>query len=90
MAKKNIKTMIMGIEGLKEGEEFLGTVVGITSYGAFVNLIPGLDGLLHISKISDRRIDKVEDVLKIGEKIDVKIDKIDKRDKKVSLKRVGY
>lgn len=90
MAKKKIKTMIMGIEGLKEGEEFLGTVVGITNYGAFVNLIPGLDGLLHISKISDRRIDKVEDVLKIGDKIDVKIDKIDKRDKKVSLKRIRY
>jgi len=90
MAKKKIKTMIMGIEGLKEGEEFLGTVVGITNYGAFVNLIPGLDGLLHISKISDRRIDKVEDVLKIGDKIDVEIDKIDRRDKKVSLKRVRY
>jgi len=90
MAKKKIKTMIMGIDGLKEGEEFSGTVVGITNYGAFVNLIPGLDGLLHISKISDRRIDKVEDVLKIGDKIDVEIDKIDRRDKKVSLKRVRY
>ena len=90
MAKKKIKTMIMGIDGLKEGEEFSGTVVGITNYGAFINLIPGLDGLLHISKISDRRIDKVEDVLKIGDKIDVEIDKIDKRDKKVSLKRARY
>jgi len=62
-------------------------VVGITKFGAFVNLIPGIDGLLHISKISDKRVEKVEDFLKLNEKIMVKVSFVDKKDIKISLER---
>ena len=88
MAKKRIETMIKDIKDVKEGEEFLGTVVGITKFGAFVNLIPGLDGLLHISKISNKRIERVEDELNLGDKVLVKVASIDRRSNKVSLERV--
>jgi polyribonucleotide nucleotidyltransferase len=87
LARKKIEAMIKGIDDIDVGDEFVGTVVGITNYGAFVNLVPGLDGLLHISKVSDRRIEKVEDVLKIGDKIGVKAVKIDRREKKIGLER---
>jgi len=69
------------------GEEFMGTVVGIASYGAFVNLIPGVDGLLHISKVANKRIKDVKDYLKIGDKIMVKVGNIDTRTKKIGLER---
>ncbi|PWZ68740.1 hypothetical protein DD902_14745, partial [Staphylococcus pseudintermedius] len=51
----------------------------IEKYGAFVGLLPGKDALLHISQISKNRIEKVEDVLKIGDTIEVKITEIDKQ-----------
>ncbi|HDC3141773.1 TPA: S1 RNA-binding domain-containing protein, partial [Staphylococcus aureus] len=51
----------------------------IEKYGAFVGLFPGKDALLHISQISKNRIEKVEDVLKIGDTIEVKITEIDKQ-----------
>src|SRR4030066_273133 len=87
MARKRIEGMLRSIEDIKIGEEFLGTVVGITSYGAFVNLIPGVDGLLHISKVANERIKDVKDYLKIGEKIGVKVDNIDPRTRKIGLER---
>jgi polyribonucleotide nucleotidyltransferase len=88
LAKKRIEAVLKDIDDIEEGEEFLGTVVGITKFGAFINLIPGLDGLLHISKISDKRISRVEDVLNLGDKIMVKVSSIDKRAKKIALERV--
>ncbi len=87
MAKKKIESMLRSVEDIKAGEEFLGTVVGITTYGAFINLIPGVDGLLHISKVADERVKDVNDYLKIGEKILVEVDNIDVRTRKISLKR---
>ncbi len=87
MARKKIESMLKGIEDIKVGEEFLGTVVGITSYGAFVNLIPGVDGLLHISRVANERIKDVNDYLKIGDKIKVEVANIDARTKKIGLKR---
>jgi len=86
-AMKMIKTMLKGIEDIKEGEEFMGTVVGITNYGAFVNIIPSIDGLLHISKIADKRIKNVEDYLKLGDKILVRVSSIDQKTKKIGLER---
>lgn len=68
------------------GEEYLGKVVRVESYGAFVNLFGKTDGLLHISNISWNRIDKVEDVLKIGDEIDVKVIEIEDGKVKVSAK----
>lgn len=60
-------------------------VVGMTTFGAFANVIPGIDGLIHISQIADRRINKPEDVLSIGEEVDVKVTEIDFDKKRVSL-----
>ncbi len=64
------------------GERFLGTVVKTTDFGAFVSLLPGRDGLLHISKLGKgKRIAKVEDVVNVGDKLRVEIADIDKRGK---------
>ncbi|WP_404387634.1 polyribonucleotide nucleotidyltransferase [Humibacillus xanthopallidus] len=67
------------------GERFLGTVVKTTTFGAFVSLLPGKDGLLHISEVrklvGGKRIDSVDDVVKIGQKIQVELKEIDPRGK---------
>lgn len=87
LARKKIEALIKGLDDITVGDEFLGTVVGITKFGAFVNIVPGVDGLLHISKITDKRIDRVEDFLKLNEKILVKVASIDKKERKISLER---
>ena len=67
------------------GETYEGEVVNITKFGAFVNILPGRDGLLHISKMGGgKRIDRVEDVLALGDKVNVLVREIDDRGK-VSL-----
>lgn len=63
------------------GKIYRGKVVGIKEFGAFVEILPEKDGLLHISEIADRRIAKVEDVLKLGDEVDVKVLGIDDRGK---------
>lgn len=63
----------------KVGDIYEGKVVRIEKFGAFVNLFPGTDGLLHISKINHERVNKVEDVLNIGDTIRVKVTEIDDR-----------
>ncbi len=67
------------------GEQFLGTVVKIAAFGAFVSLLPGKDGLLHISEVrklaGGKRVENVEDVLGVGQKVLVEITKIDDRGK---------
>jgi len=66
----------------KIGERFLGTVVKTTDFGAFVSLLPGRDGLVHISKLGrGKRIAKVEDVVNVGDKLRVEIADIDNRGK---------
>ncbi len=87
MARKKIEGMLKGIDDINEGDEFMGTVVGITSYGAFINIYPGLDGLLHISKIANKRIERVEEFLTLGDKIGVRVGSVDRRDRKISLER---
>ncbi len=59
----------------------------IVAFGAFVEILPGKDGLLHISEIDHKRIENVEDVLKQGDKIDVKLIGIDSRSGKLKLSR---
>lgn len=61
------------------------TVVSMTAFGAFARIIPGIDGLIHISQIADYRIEKPQDVLKIGDVVKVKITDIDFEKKRVSL-----
>ena len=67
------------------GERFLGTVVKTTTFGAFISLLPGKDGLLHISEVrklvGGKRIDAVEDVLAVGQKVQVELKEIDPRGK---------
>lgn len=60
-------------------------IVGLTSFGAFASIVPGIDGLIHISQIADKRIDKPADVLKVGETVEAKITAIDFDKKRVSL-----
>jgi polyribonucleotide nucleotidyltransferase len=62
----------------KPGEQFDGTVTRTTSFGAFVEFLPGKEGLIHISKIADRHIPKVEDVLNVGDAVKVEIIEVDK------------
>ena len=59
------------------GEVFQGTVVKIMDFGAFVELLPGKDGLVHISELAESRVEKVEDVVKVGDSIKVKVKEID-------------
>ncbi|MDP2625200.1 MAG: polyribonucleotide nucleotidyltransferase [Candidatus Peregrinibacteria bacterium] len=61
----------------KVGEVFDGTVVRIMDFGAFVELVPGKDGLVHISQLAHHRVNKVEDVVKMGDKLKVKLMEID-------------
>ncbi|MET9021277.1 polyribonucleotide nucleotidyltransferase [Actinopolymorpha sp. NPDC004070] len=67
------------------GERYLGTVVKTTNFGAFISLVPGKDGLLHISKLralsGGKRVENVEDVVKVGDKLQVEIGEIDDRGK---------
>jgi polyribonucleotide nucleotidyltransferase len=69
------------IQGLTEdpevGKVYSGTVVKLMDFGAFVNIMPGKDGLVHISQLSDKRVDKVGDVVKLGDKVRVKLTEID-------------
>lgn len=60
-------------------------IVSITQFGAFAEIIPGVDGLIHISQISNERVNKVADVLKVGDTVDVKITEIDLDKKRISL-----
>ncbi len=78
-AAKKAKAIIDGIvKEIEVGEEYLGTVVRILSeVGAFIELLPGKDGMVHISRIAEGRAEKVEDVVKIGDKIPVKVVEID-------------
>lgn len=68
-----------------EGTVVKAKIVGLTAFGAFANIIPGIDGLIHISQISNKRIDKPSDVLAVGDEVEAKITGIDFEKKRVSL-----
>jgi len=68
-----------------EGTVVTAKIVGLTTFGAFANIIPGIDGLIHISQIANKRIEKPADVLSVGEEVQVKITAIDFDKKRVSL-----
>ena len=75
-AKKIIETIVFVPE---VGQLYYGKVVRILQFGAFVELAPGKDGMVHISKLADRRVEKVEDVVNIGDMIWVKVTDIDEK-----------
>ncbi len=72
---------------VEKGEEYEGTVVKIMNFGAFVEILPGKEGLVHVSKLAEGYVSDVEEVVKEGEKIKVKVLDIDKQGK-ISLKRI--
>ena len=74
-AKEIIESIVNDIEA---GQIFEGTVVRMMDFGAFVQLSPNKDGMIHISKLSDQRVNKVEDVVHIGDKVRVKVLEVDK------------
>ena len=78
---------VLGIvEEAEIGKEYVGTVRRTTDFGAFVEILPGTDGLVHISELAYERVDKVEDVLRVGDSVKVKCINVD-RDGKVRLSR---
>ncbi len=87
---ESAKQAIRMIEGLTKeaevGEIYLGKVVRILPYGAFVEILPGKDGLVHISELADYRVENVEDVVSLGDEINVMVIEVD-RQGKVSLSR---
>jgi small subunit ribosomal protein S1 len=76
------------LEVIKEGAVMKGKVVRLQPFGAFVELMPAVDGLIHISAMSERRIAHPRDVLKVGDEIEVKVEKIDPGEKRVGLRLV--
>lgn len=76
------------VEEPEVGKIYQGTVVSIKDFGAFVNILPGIDGMVHISKLADHRVAKVTDVVKEGQTVRVKITGIDERGK-INLTMIG-
>jgi len=86
-AKKRIEQITADIE---PGQIFEGKVIKIMNFGAFVSLTPGRDGLVHISQLSDERVENVTDVVKEGEMVKVKVLEVDKQGRvRLSMKEVG-
>ncbi len=77
-AKAQIEFLTRDVE---VGETYMGKVMRIMSFGAFIEILPGKEGLLHISKMAKRRIDKVEDVMNIGDEVEVKVTEIDSQNR---------
>ena len=80
-ARKAMEIIGRIVEVPEVGKVYLGKVVKIMDFGAFVEILPGTDGLLHISQISEERIKRVEDVLKEGEEVMVKVIEVDRAGK---------
>jgi small subunit ribosomal protein S1 len=76
------------LEIAKEGAILKGKVVRLQPFGAFVELAPGVDGLIHISAMSERRIAHPKDVLTVGQEIEVKVEKVDELEKRIGLRLV--
>jgi small subunit ribosomal protein S1 len=71
----------------KPGQVVKGKVTKITNFGVFVELQPGLEGLLHISELSDGKVESPEDVVKVGDEVEVKVLRVDTKDRKIGLSR---
>ncbi|MBU8891495.1 MAG: polyribonucleotide nucleotidyltransferase [Bacteroidales bacterium] len=89
--KDAIDAALKRVNGITEvpevGKVYQGTVKSIVAFGAFVEILPGKDGLLHISEIEWKRLEKVEEVLKEGDEVEVKVIEIDQRNGKLKLSR---
>jgi polyribonucleotide nucleotidyltransferase len=80
---ESIEKALVWVKSLVEepevGKIYVGKVVSIKDFGAFINIMPGIDGMLHISQMSEARVNKVEDVLKMGQEVKVKLQAIDEK-----------
>jgi len=89
--KDNMEAALEWIKGIttvpEEGTIYHGKVVSILEFGAFIQILPGKEGLLHISEIDWHKVDKVEDILKVGDEVDVKLLEIDAKSGKMRLSR---
>lgn len=89
---EKMRRAIDWVKGLVEepevGKVYTGTVVGLKDFGAFINILPGVDGMLHVSKIAERRISSPDEVLKVGQKVRVKLTLIDDKGR-LSLTMLG-
>jgi 4-hydroxy-3-methylbut-2-enyl diphosphate reductase len=72
-------------KNFNEGEVYPGTVVRLESFGAFIRLAPGVEGLAHISQLAEKRVNNPEEVLSVGQEVQAKILKIDRPNRKISL-----
>ncbi len=77
MSQKALKIVETIANGVQVGDIYTGKVVRITKFGAFVELVPGKDGLVHISKLAKERVARVEDVVSMGDEVKVKVVEID-------------
>ena len=77
-AKREIELITKDVE---VGEVYTGTVKRIMNFGAFIEILPGKEGLLHISKMANHRVEKVEDVMNIGDQVEVKVTEIDNQNR---------
>ncbi|MDR1272761.1 MAG: polyribonucleotide nucleotidyltransferase [Clostridiales Family XIII bacterium] len=85
--KKAVEMIELLLKEPEVGEIYDGKVTGIKEFGAFVEILPGKEGLLHISEIDKQRVARVEDVLNVGDPVQVKIKGIDDKTGKISLTR---
>src|SRR3954447_1863939 len=67
------------------GDMKVGKVTKITNFGVFIELEPGLEGLLHISELSDQKVDRPEDLAKVGDDIEAKVLRVDPEERKIGL-----
>lgn len=85
---ETIKLVNSYVKDVEVGEIYTGKVISIQKFGAFMEILPGKEGLLHVSEISQERVEKVEDVLKVGDVFDVKVISTDNGKISLSKKRV--
>ena len=85
---ETIKLVNSYVKDVEAGEVYTGKVTSIQKFGAFMEILPGKEGLLHVSEISQERVEKVEDVLKVGDVFDVKVISTDNGKISLSKKRV--
>ena len=99
-ADRERKRIALGLKQLKQdpweedipgrfapGDVVTGKVTKLTNFGVFVELEPGLEGLLHISELADHKVDRPEDVVNVGDAIEVKVLRVDRGDRKIGLSR---
>ena len=84
-ADEAIRLIQIIVSDFEKGQILEGTVVSIKDFGAFIELAPGVDALLHVSQISKDHVEKPSDVLKIGQEVEAKVVEFNEDDKKISL-----